>query len=288
MINACRITGLVVVVVSLVLGTGGVALAKAPPDPHTLGATTLSNIELNGKPGTKFVAYAGEELKVSASWSDANTGCPSCLDYVAAGFAGQSDAGCIEDLGVDGENGTGQVDLGPAPAKLGKYRIVAQFEEVYNCGEEWSANNSTSYPVLIEIKVKAPPTPPDPHTIGATTLSNIKLNRKPHTKLTVSPGEEVKVSANWSDANTGCPACIDYVSVGFAGQSAAGCLEEFGGDGESGTGEVDAGPAPMTPGTYTIVSQFEEQRSCGPTWSASNSYSYPVLAVVKVKEKAKA
>ncbi|HTZ64003.1 MAG TPA: hypothetical protein VMB51_07860 [Solirubrobacteraceae bacterium] len=153
--KASRITIFVLAAVSLVLGTGGVAFAaKAPPDPHKVGGTTLSSIALNGKVGTRFTVEEGEELKVSAHWADENGACPECDDFVAVALAGQTSAGCIEDGYDDTESGDGEVDLGPAP-EPGTYDIVANFEEVYNCGEYWNASNSTSYPVLVEVKVKA-------------------------------------------------------------------------------------------------------------------------------------
>ncbi|HTZ63035.1 MAG TPA: hypothetical protein VMB51_02935 [Solirubrobacteraceae bacterium] len=154
--KASRIAILALAVASLVLATDGVAFAaKAPPDPHTVGATTLSTIALDGKVGTKFTVTEGEPLKVSADWSDGNAGCPSCKDYVAVAFAGQPAAGCIEDFGIYEQDGNGEVDLGPAP-KAGTYDIVASFEEVRNCGEYWNAADSTSYPVLMQVKVKKP------------------------------------------------------------------------------------------------------------------------------------
>jgi hypothetical protein len=154
--KASRIAILAVAVASLVLGTSGVAFAaKAPPNPHKIGATTLSNIALNGKVGTRFTVKEGEELKVSANWSDENSGCPDCVDFVAVAFAGQPQAaGCIENPGGDEGSGSGEVDLGPAP-KAGKYDIVANFEEVFNCSESWNGASSSSYPVLVEVTVKA-------------------------------------------------------------------------------------------------------------------------------------
>lgn len=131
----------------------GVAQA-APPDPHTVGATVLSNIELNGKPGTSFTVSPGEALTVSASWSDENTGCPGCIDFVATGFAGSSAAaGCIEYHHFDEESGTGEVGLGDAPTTPGRYDVVADFEEVFSCGEVWTSARSYLYPTIVEVTV---------------------------------------------------------------------------------------------------------------------------------------
>jgi hypothetical protein len=149
-----KIAVLAVAVFSLVLGTGGVAFAKAPPNPAKVGATTLSSIALNGKPGTRITVKEGENVTVSANWSDANSGCPGCIDFVSAAYAGQPAAGCIENPGGDEASGSGEVDVGPAP-KAGTYKIVTAFEEVNYCGQYWNAESSTSYQVLAEVKVKA-------------------------------------------------------------------------------------------------------------------------------------
>jgi hypothetical protein len=149
-----RIAILAVAVFSLVLGTGGVAFAKAPPNPAKVGPTTLSSIALNGKPGTRITVKEGQSVTVSANWSDGNSGCPDCVDFVPVAYAGQPAAGCIENPGFDGDSGSGEVDVGPAP-KAGTYKIVTAFEEVFNCGEAWNAENSVGYQVLAEVKVKA-------------------------------------------------------------------------------------------------------------------------------------
>ena len=127
--------------------------------------------------------------------------------------------------------------------------------------------------------------PPDPNTVGATTLSNIELNGRPATVLTVRPGEDVTMSAEWSDSNAGCLGCSDYTAVGFVAQSQAGCIEEDGFDGAAGAGTVDLGPAPETPGTYKVAGHFEEVSSCGESWVASKSHEYPVVAEVEVVQQ---
>jgi hypothetical protein len=92
--------------------------------------------------------------------------------------------------------------------------------------------------------------PPDPVTLGATTLSNIRLNGVPGTQLVVAPGANVTITADWVDNNTGCPGCIDNLPVAFQGFGAqpAGCIEQLSGLGGSGTGTVSLGAAPTTPG----------------------------------------
>jgi hypothetical protein len=126
--------------------------------------------------------------------------------------------------------------------------------------------------------------PPDPVTLGATTLSNIRLNGVPGTQLVVAPGANVTITADWSDNNTGCPSCIDNLPVAFQGFGAqpAGCIEDHGFFGFSGTGTVDLGAAPLTPGTYNIVGNFEETFFCGQFWTVPNTF--PVIAEVVVNE----
>ena len=128
-----------------------------PPDPHTIGGTTLSDIRLDGEAGTSFTVGPGRELTLDAKWSDENKGCPGCIDFVTLAFAGQPAAGCVEPGRYDGEHGEAEVDLGPAPRKPGTYDIAANFEEVYSCGEFWNAAGSSSYPVLAEVTVPQPP-----------------------------------------------------------------------------------------------------------------------------------
>jgi hypothetical protein len=124
--------------------------------------------------------------------------------------------------------------------------------------------------------------PPDPVTLGATTLSNIRLNGVTGTQLAVAPGADVTITADWSDNNTGCPSCIDNLPVAFQGFGAqpAGCIEDFGFFGFSGTGTVDLGAAPFMPGTYDIVGNFEETFFCGQFWTVPNTF--PTIAQVVV------
>jgi hypothetical protein len=145
------------------LGFSGVAQAAAPPDPTTVGATTLSHIELNGVLGTEITVAPGQDVKIKANWADENTGCPACSDFVGTAFAGNPAAGCIEEGqegtgGKAGESGTKEVDLGPAPTKGGTYNVVAQFEEVFFCGDQWNASESTGYQVIARVTVPSVPT----------------------------------------------------------------------------------------------------------------------------------
>lgn len=126
--------------------------------------------------------------------------------------------------------------------------------------------------------------PPDPVTLGATTLSNIRLNGVPGTQLVVAPGTNVTITADWVDNNTGCPGCIDNLPVAFQGFGAqpAGCIEEISGLGGSGTGTVALGAVPTTQGTYNIVGNFEETFFCGQFWTVPNAF--PVIAEVVVPD----
>jgi hypothetical protein len=125
-------------------------------------------------------------------------------------------------------------------------------------------------------------TPPDPATVGETKLSQIELNGALGTELTVAPGEDVKIKANWEDNNTACELCEDFVATSFAGNPAKGCIENEGGFGFAGSGEVDLGSAPTKAGAYIVVAKFEQGNRCGETWDASASTGYQVIAKVTV------
>ncbi len=132
----------------------GVAQAAAPPDPNTVGFTTLSNIQLNGVPGTVLVVAPGANVTISAAWADSHPDyCPGCIDFVAVGWAGQNAAGCIENPGFTGQSGTGSVNLGPAPTTPGTYDIVGHFEFVFYCGQYWVPSDSVNYTVVAKVVV---------------------------------------------------------------------------------------------------------------------------------------
>jgi len=114
--------------------------------------------------------------------------------------------------------------------------------------------------------------PPDPTTVGADTVSSIALNGHAGTELTVQPGQDVTISASWSDSHPGyCPGCIDFLMVAYAGQGAAGCLENYGYDGDSGSGSVDLGDAPTTPGTYNIYAEYLWVYYCGQDFDSTDT-----------------
>jgi hypothetical protein len=134
--------------------------------------------------------------------------------------------------------------------------------------------------------------PPDPDLVGLTTLSHIELDGVLGTELTVAPGQDVKLKADWKEENgvrpaSGCAGCADFVATAFAGNPVAGCIENEGGfEGSglpsSGSGEVDLGPASKTGGTYNVVAVFGLANVCGRIWNASASTGYQVIARVTV------
>jgi hypothetical protein len=164
LLSCCRLAVLTTVAVGC-LAFSGVAQAAAPPDPNTVGATTLSHIELNGSLGTELTVTHGQDVKIKANWEDNNTACPDCFDNVPAAFAGNPVAGCIESQGIQSQtpSGSGEVDLGPAPNAPGTYNVVAQFEESITCGETWNASESTGYQVIARVTVPR-------STCGKTTI----------------------------------------------------------------------------------------------------------------------
>jgi hypothetical protein len=125
--------------------------------------------------------------------------------------------------------------------------------------------------------------PPDPNTVGFDTVSNIALNGASGTTLTVAPGADVSISADWSDSHPSyCLGCIDFLAVGFVGQDPqAGCLENDGYTGDSGSATVGLGDAPTAPGTYDIVAEYELQYVCGGGWDPSGA-SGVVIAEIRV------
>jgi len=242
--------------------------ASTPSDPNNLGATTLSGIQLNGVTTTVLTVAGGADVKIFANWSDHNTGCPGCIHYLDVAFQGSaSAAGCIENGGFDSEgdtSGSGTVDLGAAPTAPGIYPVRAEYEEVFNCGNGWTSGGGTSVALIVVA-------PPDPDNLGGATLSGIALNGVAGTQLVVNPGADVQIGANYADHNTGCPGCVDFVDVAFQGSgSAAGCIDNGSVDGFSGSGTVDLGNAPTTPGVYNISAEFEEQFNCGDGWDGNS------------------
>jgi hypothetical protein len=134
--------------------------------------------------------------------------------------------------------------------------------------------------------------PPVPDPVGLTTLSHIELDGVRGTELTVAPGQDVKLKADWKEdigvrPASGCPGCADFVATAFAGNPVAGCIENEGafevpGLPSSGSGEVDLGRASKTGGKYNVVAGFELVQFCGQLWKASASTGYQVIAWVTV------
>jgi hypothetical protein len=155
----------------LLVGLPVVGLASpasaAPPDPTTVGYTTLSNIQLNGVPGTQLVVAPGADVTITANWSDAGNPCTNCIIYLAVGWPGQTQAGCIENDAFTGESGMGTVSLGPAPTTPGTYDIVADYEEVFYCGQYWNVAASNGYQVIAQVVVP-PPNPPPTISAGVS------------------------------------------------------------------------------------------------------------------------
>jgi hypothetical protein len=141
------------------LALSGVAQAAAPPDPHTLGTSTLSHIELNGVLGTELTVAPGADVKIKANWEDPRTGCLGCLDHTSVAFAGNPAAGCIGSASsehFEEFSGSAEVDLGPAPNAPGTYNVGGLFELSFTCGEQWNASASSGYPVIARVTVSLP------------------------------------------------------------------------------------------------------------------------------------
>jgi hypothetical protein len=189
--------GAVVAVVGLLFS--GVTQA-APPDPTTVGGTTLSNIALNGTAGTTLTVASGADVVISADWSDSNPGCPGCIDFLAVGFVGQSpQAGCIEDPGFNGRTGSGNADLGDAPSAPGTYDVVAEFEEQYGCG----GGPLPMYPLVW-----------DPSGASGVVIAQITVLAGPPTATIASPADHQTYALGQHVATAF--ACADPTGPGIA------------------------------------------------------------------------
>jgi hypothetical protein len=161
MFKSLRACAAIPLVGALLVGLSIVGLASPasadPPNPTTVGYTTLSNIQLNGVPGTQLVVAPGADVTISADWSDAGNPCGSCIIFLPVGWAGQPQAGCIENDAFTGDSGAGAVDLGAAPTTPGTYDIVGDYEEVFYCGQYWDAVASSGYQVVAQVVVPSGP-----------------------------------------------------------------------------------------------------------------------------------
>jgi hypothetical protein len=222
-----------------------------------VGATTLSNIQLNGVPGTLLVIAPGADVKITANWSDSHPGyCPGCIDNVPVAFAGQAFAGCIENKHGTGQSGTGTVDLGPAPTKPGFYKIVSQFEFSFVCGESWNATNSNAYQVVAEVVVWAAPfefdLPAGPQGVpGATGATGATGNggATGETGATGATGETGATGASGTNGTNGVTG--ETGATGATGETGAtGASGTNGTNGATGaTGETGATGASGTNGS---------------------------------------
>lgn len=146
--------GLVAVIVGLLVSlvaVSGVVLAAGPSQPIVVGFDTISNISLNGVPGTQLVVAPGADVSITASYFDYHPNyCPGCIDYLEVAFQGSAhQAGCLENPGFTGSSGTTTVDLGPAPTTPGAYDIVAEYDLSYYCGQGYSANGGTAIAQIV-------------------------------------------------------------------------------------------------------------------------------------------
>ncbi len=117
-----------------------------------------------------------------------------------------------------------------------------------------------------------PTPPPSPITVGYATISNVSINGTIDTLAVVPSGSQVSLTATVNDSHPKyCPGCIDYVQVGFVGQSSPiGCIEQGGSTGSTQTNTVDF-TAPTVPGIYNIVANPNFVYYCGQDWGDGSS-----------------
>jgi hypothetical protein len=221
----------------------------APPDPNTVGSATISNVAINGVAGTVLVVTPGTSVTVTANWADHNTGCPDCIDYLEVSYAGEgtvtasnpsdqneggtfTPGGCLESGGFDGSSGSGSADIGPPPSTPGTYEVVAQLDESYWCGEDWSTTGSASYTVIAQIEVESPPT---------ATISS------PQGGGTYAQGASAPTSFSCGDPN---------------GPGIQSCTDNNGGSGSSGTLNTSTPGANLA---YTVTALSSDGQSTSTT-----------------------
>jgi hypothetical protein len=153
-----------------------------PPDPTQIGFATLSNIAINGEPGTMAAVEPGAAVEITADYSvdhtlsDGTVYCPGCIDHIPMAFQGfgtqpmnefpGSPELCLGPGGGNsvyhGSSGTGTVAVGNVPDEPGLYHVIAQFEFTYWCGQYWNPESGT-----IIASVFVPPTEKADCTDGA-------------------------------------------------------------------------------------------------------------------------
>lgn len=205
MIQHKRLSSIAAVVLGLILcvvGSGAVALADAQPSPIVVGYDTISNLSLNGVPGTQLTVAPGTDVSLTASWSDYHPSfCAGCVDFLPIAYQGSSaPAGCLENFGYTGASGTNTVDLGAAPETPGTYNVVAFYGMWYSCGQYWDHLIPSNFAVIAQIVVviPSPPTADAAGPYSGVEGSPIAINGS------ASDPDDDTVTSTWSyTANPG-------------------------------------------------------------------------------------
>lgn len=138
-------------------GTVLAQIIVAPPATSSIGNVTLSNIKLNGTPGTVLAVQAGQDVKITASWT-INPASGTTILTAPVGFQGSATpAGCFGNQLYYPTNptGTSTIDLGNAPSTPGVYNVKWELGPQYTCAASWHAASPGT--VLAQIIVPAPP-----------------------------------------------------------------------------------------------------------------------------------
>ena len=145
------------------------AASDPPADPITVGFATLSNIAINGEAGTMAIVDPSSEITITADYSvdhtlaDGSVYCPGCIDHLPLAFQGfgtqpqnaypGSPELCLGPGGSNslyhGASGSGSVTVGNVPADPGLYKVIAQFEFTYWCGQFWNPESGVVIATLM-------------------------------------------------------------------------------------------------------------------------------------------
>ena len=145
------VRAVVLSVIALIVALVLPASPAAAEDGVSVGPAVVRDVQLNGEPGSTILVQPGEAVSITATTTDYDTGCPGCIVFVDVAYAGApTQAGCLYGA-YPAERGTqtATVDLGPAPLEPGAYPVLAQYQQVYYCGQYYSPDGGSAIATVI-------------------------------------------------------------------------------------------------------------------------------------------